>query len=91
MKIKYCNSWISKAIGLMFSFRPKILVFSFKKEKFIPLHMFFVFRTIDVLFLDSKKKIVEKATLRPFSVYIPIHKAKYVIEMPHGYKKKINF
>lgn len=88
MEIKYCDSWFDKLIGYMFSFKPKILIFRFKKEKFVVLHMFFVFHKLQALFLNSKKKVIEKAILKPFSVYNPKKKAKYVIEMPEGTKLK---
>ena len=79
-----CKNNISKAIGLMFSRKKKTLIFIFKKEKIIPLHMFFVFYPIDVIFLNKNKKVVEiKQNLRPFAFYIPKNKAKYVIELPH--------
>jgi len=79
------KSPISKAIGLMFSMNPKNLVFIFKKEKIVPLHMFFVIFPIDVLFLDKNKKVVDlKENFRPFTFYTPKAKAKYVIELPKG-------
>ena len=61
------------------------LVFIFKKEKRIPLHMFLVFFPIDVLFLDNEKKVVEvKENFRPFTFYNPKNKAQFVIEMQYG-------
>ena len=81
MKLTLCKTWFSKVRGLMFS-RKKNLMFVFEKEKLIPLHMWFVFFPIDVLFLDKGKKIVEiKRNLRPFSLYWPKNKAKYVVEL----------
>lgn len=90
MKLKYCSSQLSKFIGLMFSFKNqnKILVFDFKQEKNISLHMFFVFYQIDVIFLNSKKKVVElKSSFKPFSLYTSKNKAQYVLECPNGYIK----
>ena len=82
---KACKSIFSKAMGLMFSKKPKTLVFIFKKEKIIPLHMLFVFFPIDILFLDKDKEIVEiKESLKPFSFYTPKKKAMYIIELPEG-------
>ncbi len=83
------KSPFSKALGLMFAMNPKNLVFYFKKEKIIPLHMFFVLFPIDVLFLDKNKKVVEiKENFRPFTCYTPRAKAKYVIELSKGAVKK---
>ena len=89
---KFCNKSLSKAIGLMFSKKSdKSLIFIFKKEKIVPLHMLFVFYPIDVLFLNKEKKIVEiKEHFRPFSFYSPKNKARYVIEMPEGSIRKFN-
>ena len=85
---KICSSIISKTIGLMFSPRKKSLVFVFNKEQKVPLHMFFVFFPIDVLFLDSNKKVVElKRNFKPFRLYNPTKKARYVIELPSGLDK----
>ena len=68
---------------------PKPLIFIFEKEKIIPLHMLFVFYSIDVLFLDKNKKIVEiKENFRPFRFYTPKNKAEYVVELPNGIIKK---
>ncbi|MBS3097056.1 DUF192 domain-containing protein [Candidatus Woesearchaeota archaeon] len=85
---KICKSALSKFIGLMFS-RPRALVFAFKEEKIISLHMLFVFYPIDVLFLDKSKKVAEiKENFMPFSFYRPRNKAMYVIELPNGMIKK---
>ncbi len=78
----------------MFSRRndSKALVFELKKAKKVPLHMFFVFYPIDVLYLDEvkgnkknkngNKRIVEiKENFKPFTFYFPKKKAKYVVEL----------
>ena len=84
------NSVLGKARGLMFS-RKKDLMFVFDKEKKISLHMFFVFFPIDVLFLDTDKKIVEiKKNFKPFSYYRPKNKARYVIELALNKRKEYN-
>src|SRR3989344_8293644 len=88
---KICKSILSKTVGLMFSKKPKPLIFILKKEKIVPLHMFFVFFPIDVLFLDEDKKVVEiKKKFEPFTLYNPKNKAKYVIELPQGAVKNTN-
>jgi len=73
-----------KALGLMFSFSPKTLVFEYGKEQLVPLHMFFVFFPIDVIYLNAGKRVVETASLKPFTFYNPKEKAKYVVELPAG-------
>ena len=84
-EVKYC-SYFESNIGLMFSSkRDRALVFTFDKEKIIPLHMFFVFYAIDAVFLDKNKKIVEiKRNFKPFTFFFPKKKAKYIIELPLG-------
>jgi len=87
MKVdRYCNNWISQARGLMFR-RRQNLVMEFKNSRRISLHMFFVFFPIDVLVLDSNKKIVEvKRDFKPFTVWNSSVKGKYVVEL--GFPKK---
>lgn len=90
-KIRFCKNNLTKTIGLMFhkKLKNKALVFIFKREKIIPIHMLFVFYPIDVLFLDGNKKIVEiKENLKPFTFYMPKNKAKYILELPCGTVKK---
>ena len=82
-KPKLCKTILSKTIGLMFHTKPKTLIFAWKKEKIISLHMFFVFFPIDLLYLNKNKEIIEiKTSLKPFSIYNPKYPAKYLIESP---------
>tara|TARA_Y100000310_G_scaffold331047_1_gene403917 strand:- start:1435 stop:1773 length:339 start_codon:yes stop_codon:yes gene_type:complete len=85
-KVKYCKNFVTKGFGLMFkgkNFNPYIFIFN--KEKIIPLHMWFVFFPIDVLFLDKDKKVVEIVEgLKSFGFYKPKKKAKYIIELRVG-------
>ena len=86
---KFCEGILSKFIGLMFSTKPKVLVFKFKKEMKISLHMLFVFFSIDVLFLDKNKTVVdEKENFRPFTFYKSKEKAMYAVELTDGVIKK---
>jgi len=53
--------------------------------------MLFVFFPIDVIFLNSKKKVVDKTTLNPWQLnYTPKIPSKYVIELPKGFGSVIN-
>lgn len=91
IKVKNCKryeSFYSKLKGLMFSMEQKNLAFVFYKERFVPLHMMFVFYPIDVVYLDKNKKVVEiKENLRPFQFYRPLRKAMYVLELEKGFIK----
>jgi len=81
---KICENIFSKAFGLMFS-KKKSLIFIFNEEIINPLHMFFVFFPIDVLLLDKNKKVVDmKINFKPFSIYFPKNKAKYILELSNG-------
>ncbi len=72
-----------QAKGLMFCNKVKQpMIFTFRESQRVPLHMWFVFCTIDVLYLDENKVIVEmKRNFKPFAYYSPKSKAKYVIEL----------
>ncbi len=84
-----CEGFFCKAIGLMFSFKPKPMLFAFKKEQKMSLHMLFVFFPIDLLFIDDKMKVVElKERFLPFTFYNSKNRAKYVVELPSGTIKK---
>lgn len=80
----------SQATGLMFSRnRNNALIFRFKAEKIISLHMLFVFYSIDVLFLGKNKAVVDKKeNFRPFAFYTSKKKAMYAVELPNGTIRK---
>jgi len=92
-KVKFCKTPWQRMKGLMFEDKKKFdyaLVFDFPSESKLgsSLHMIFVFFPIDVLFLNSKKEVVDKITLQPFTPnYTPKKPAKYVIELPEGRAK----
>ncbi len=78
------SSLWGKASGLMLSSQ-KDLLFIEQKEKIIPLHMFFVFYPIDVVYLDSTRTVVDiKEHFLPFTFYTPKKKAQYVLELKSG-------
>ena len=83
-----CPSLLQKARGLMFC-RQRDLVFVEKKERRIPLHMWFVFYPIDIVYCDKDKKIVEiKENFCPWAFYSPKNKAMYVLELRAGIIEK---
>ena len=80
-----CKSIVSQTLGLMGFTKIDPLVFMFKEEKRHSFHMFFVFASIDMIFLDRNKQIVElKENFKPFHTYNPINKTQYVLELPKG-------
>ena len=88
-KVKYNHDIFSKTRGLMFS-KPlkkgQALVLVSKEESIMEttIHMFFVFFTIDVAWLDKDKVIVDlRKDVRAFTPLItPRKPAKYVVEFP---------
>ena len=89
---KACKTIHQKALGVMFKKNiTKPYIFFNNKEEIIPLHMFFVFFPIDVLFLNKDKEVVEiKENFKPFTFYTPKAKASYVIELKKGKVKEKN-
>lgn len=93
-KVKPCKSFFSKAFGLMFTIKPKNLFLIFKKESILQtsIHMLFVFYPIDVLWLDSNYRIVDKKeNIQPFSInHRPKKPAKFVLELKKNSIKELN-
>lgn len=82
---RICSSTLEKAIGLMFGKEKSdfCIIFPFDKPEKVSLHMMFVFYPIDVVILDSEHRVIETASMFPFSFFTSKSKAKYVIELPH--------
>jgi len=84
-----CESYSSKALGLMFSPKQN-LIFAFDKPQRVSLHMLFVFYPIWAVYLNSKKEAVHIQKLYPFVSFIyPEKKAKYILELIEQPKIKI--
>ena len=89
---KYCNTFISKFIGLMFSKKRDSygLIFPLDKPIRVSMHMMFVFYPIDIAFLDQNKKVIElKKNMKPFTFYRTENPVSYVIELPVNSKVAI--
>jgi len=88
-KVKINKDILSKMRGLMFS-KPlkkgEALVLVSDEEGIFEttLHMFFVFFSIDILWLDKEYTVVDKREgVRSFTpLIVPCRAAKYVIELP---------
>ena len=87
--VKICDDIFSRTRGLRFSRRLKmgdglILVANGENTFETTIDMLFVFSTIDILWLNSKKEVVDmRRNVRPFTPFItPKKPAKYVIELP---------
>lgn len=87
-KVRTANSAWKKFKGLMLE-KPEnfdfALVFPFLRNERVgaSLHMLFVSFPICVLFLNSEKKVLEKAILQPWLLnFTPRQACRFVIEMP---------
>ena len=94
--VRLAQNVFSRFLGLMFEKAENFdyaLVFTLPREGRIgaSVHMMFVFFPIDIVFLDSQKKVVDKAALHPWMLnYTPKKAAKYFIELPQGKARKIS-
>lgn len=90
-KVKYCDTFLSRMLGLMFSRKLSkkegaILVADRESKEATSIHMFFVFFPLDVFWLDKSLKVVDvKRGIKPFvPLIVPKGKAKYVLETSAG-------
>lgn len=76
-----CSNSLTQAFGLMFR-RKQNLIMTFKRERTVSLHMFFVFFPIDVLIINKDMKIVDiKRNFKPFTFWNSNKKGKYIVEL----------
>ncbi len=85
-KCKLLNTFFSKLNGLMFSklrFGDAVLLES-RREGIsnTAIHMFFVFYSLDIVWLNSALEVVDIKKVYPFTPYVaPKKPAKYVLEI----------
>lgn len=48
------------------------------------IHMFFMRIPLDIIFLDSRRTVVDLVSIEPWKTYTPKKPAKYIIEMKEG-------
>ena len=88
------NTFFSQFKGLMFSKKLKpnqSVLLKFNKEKIIPIHMFFVFQSIDAIWINSKNQIVHiERNIKPFT---PLITSKFpataILETSNNATKKL--
>ena len=90
---RIASSFFSKFKGLMLESKHDFaLIFVLEKESIIgaSIHMLFVFKPIDIVYLNEKKQIIELAqNIQPWILnFSPKKPAKYFIELPKGLIKK---
>ena len=90
VNVKYCDTFLSKFIGLMFSRKLKldhgvILVDNNETRMNTSIHMMFMNYDITFLWLDRQMVIVDKVLARKwFTIYIPKKPAQYIMELHHS-------
>ncbi len=95
-QIKYCDTFFSKLIGLMFSNELELdqgLILVEKKESKsnTAIHMLFVNYDITALWLDRNLVIVDKALAKRWRLaYIPKESAQYVVELHRDHYPSFN-
>jgi len=89
--LKFANSYLSRLKGLMFKKKlDHVLVLKPKSNfrVFSSIHTLFMNFSIDLIFLDKNKKVVEIAQVFPWKLYIPKRSAGYILEMKSGSVEK---
>ncbi|MDG5788476.1 DUF192 domain-containing protein [Evansella sp. AB-P1] len=103
MKIKKNNKTIETSIYIKVAdrFSTRLRGFMFRKQKLHnegllitpcnSIHMFFMYITIDVVFIDNENKVVKvKESLKPWKFVLPVKHAKAAVELPVGTIKEYN-
>ncbi len=89
------QNFFTQFIGLMFSSsKTSIRLFSYKCDKMIRIHSFFVFYSFVIVWLDSKNKVIGHKIVRPFTASVePPRKFRSFIEIPldDKYSKEVRF
>lgn len=84
---KIVSSRLRQAFGLMFR-KPLVdegWVFVFRKAGVWDLTNVFVFQSIDALWLDEHKRVLQICTIAPFRFVVRgVPKTRFVIELPAG-------
>ena len=86
--LEFADSFWSRFRGLMLrrTFEDgEALVFELPGPRKFGVHTFFVFFSIDLVYLDVDEKVVElKRDLSPWRAYSPEEEAGYLVELPAG-------
>ncbi|MFH1306809.1 MAG: DUF192 domain-containing protein [Candidatus Micrarchaeota archaeon] len=90
--LEICNTFSSRARGLMFRKSPASLLFEFDYPDRHAIHSFFVSFPFDAIYLDENWQITDIFnSISPFTSHIsPRANSKYLLELPIGYSQKLN-
>jgi len=96
IRAKVANNFLTRAKGLMFKkdIEDEGMIFVFRKECFPKFWMFGMRFSIDIIWIDEKKRIVDvtknvKPSLNPRKSYKPRKACKYVLETRTNFLKNI--
>ena len=92
-EISYAKNIFSQMLGLMLHKSIPwdfALIFVLKRPGTVGVHMLFMRFPIDVIFLDSDKKIIGTATLKPWTGHKRMKGIKYIIEINQGTIERFN-
>lgn len=84
---RVCKDIYSQALGKMFNFSRRPLLFAFKDEQSIAIHMLFVFVPLQVIWLDKDMNVTKAKKMKPFMSFEQGN-AKYVLEVPYHKENK---
>ena len=90
VNVKYCDTFLSRLIGLMLSRKLKndcgiILVEKNETRINTTIHMMFMNYDITVLWLDKQMVVIDKVLAKKWvPIYIPKKPAQYIIELHHS-------
>jgi uncharacterized membrane protein (UPF0127 family) len=90
IECRIADTSAKRAIGLMMQHNIEPLFFDMGRESSnsCAMHTLFMLRTIDMVFVNTEKKVVDIKTAKPFKPIIrPKAPARYVIELPEGMSK----
>ena len=82
---RWCESYLCRLRGLTFRLKLPdghglLLVGSTESVSLATIHMFGVFFSLGVVWLDQSLRVVDKALARPFEIHRPSAPARYVLE-----------
>ena len=93
IKVEVADYFLKKIKGLMFRSslsKDSGMLFVFDQEGYHSIWMLGMRFSIDIIWIDERKKVVDFVeNARPsFNTYIPKEKARYVLEVNSGFVKK---
>ncbi|MAF89238.1 MAG: DUF192 domain-containing protein [Candidatus Pacebacteria bacterium] len=90
ISVEIADSLFEKVSGLMMRKSIKPLLFDFKRDSTMlcSIHTFFMLKPIDIVYINSKNEVVQVIKAKPWRIYYPRKKSRYVLELPAGMGRK---